>query len=130
MLVGDMKSQKVTLTLGTAFVILIAILLGIGWLGLSRMALMNRKIQEVTDRRWPKVQLSRDALRYSALNSRITMQIFLLQDRKEIDPLLKQRAENTEKISEALKKIEADLESESERALINAVWTNRIPYVE
>jgi PAS domain S-box-containing protein len=125
-----MKTRRVTLKLGAAFALLIGILLGIGWLGLSRMALMNANVQEISDRRWHAVQLSREALRYSALNSRITMQIFLLDDRGEIEPLLEQRAANTAKISELLKQIEAKLESGEERELVAKIWAKRNPYVE
>ncbi len=124
------KLRSVTVKLGVAFVLLISILLAIGWLGLSRMEEMNSNLREITDQRWAKVQLSREALRYSSLNSRITMQIFLLQDRQAIDPLLEQRAKNTGKISELLKQIEAGLKSETEKALTASIWTLRTPYVE
>ena len=125
-----MKTRRVTLKLIAAFVLLIGILLGIGWLGLSRMALMNANVQEISDRRWQAVQLSREALQFSSLNSRLTMQIFLLDDRQEIEPLLEQRAANTQKISELLKQIETGLESDTERKLVANVWAVRNPYVE
>ena len=70
------------------------------------MTLMNNATQHVTDELWKKVSLSRKALAYSSLNSRITMQIFLLHDPVEIEHLLKQRAENTEAISELIKQID------------------------
>lgn len=43
--------QAVTNRLIAAFVVLIASLLAIGWLGLSRMALMNDNTQEISDHR-------------------------------------------------------------------------------
>ena len=91
---------------------------------------MNDKTQEITDRRGAKVLLAHEALRYSSRNSRITMQIFLLDDSNAIASLLEERANNTKRISELLKRIEAELESEKEKALIAAIWTNRDPYVE
>ncbi len=121
---------RVSLNLAVAFGVLIAVLLGMGWLGLNRMAKMNGKIQEIVDQRWQKVQLSRKALEYSALNSRITMQVFLTEDRRQIGPLLELRASNTEQISGLLKQIEGLPESEAERNLIANVRTSRSPYVE
>ncbi len=125
-----MKSRRATFKLVVAFTMLIGIFLGFGWLALNRMALMNANIQEMSDRRWPKVQLSREALRYSAINSRITMQIFLLDDRKEIDSLLEQRASNSEKISELLKKIETKSAPDTEKPLVAAIWASRNTYME
>ena len=125
-----MNVNRVTLKLTVAFAILIGVLIAIGWLGLSRMALMSGDIHEIVDRRWQKVQLSREALGYSTLNSRITMQIFLLDDRPAIDLLLEQRARNTESISGLLTRIEAQLESEKETELLSAIRTVRAPYVE
>ena len=125
-----MKSRRVTFKLVIAFAALIGILLGIGWLGQSRLSLMNDNIKEIADHRWAKVQLAREALRYSSLNSRITMQVFILDDRKTVDSLLEQRASNTGRISELLEKIEAGADSQTEKKLLAAVWANRNPYVE
>jgi two-component system sensor histidine kinase/response regulator len=125
-----MKSRRVTFQLVIAFGALIGILLGIGWLGQSRMSLMNENIKEIADHRWAKVQLAREALSYSALNSRITMQIFILDDRKTVESLLEQRATNTEMISALLKKIDAGLDSEREKERVAAIRTSRAPYVE
>ena len=123
-----MKAQPVTLKLVVAFAVLIAILLGIGWLGLSRMALMDEKVSEISDRCWPKVQLSREALHYSTVNSRITMQIFLLKAAEDVAPLLAERDANTEKISSLLKRIEERVESETERALVARIRASRLAY--
>src|SRR5712692_6349983 len=124
------KNEYIGLRLGIAFSLLIAILVGVGWLGLSRMGRINADLEEIVNKRWAKVQLAREAMNYSSLNNRITMEIFLLKDRAEIDPLLVRRAENTERISILVKKIEAQLESEKEKELLAAVNAARWPYVD
>ena len=93
-----LTSRQVSMRLGIAFGILVAILAGIGYLGLARMDQINASLNDVLGRQWNTLQLSRQALAYSTRNSRITMTIFLLNDKREIDALLKSRAENTEKI--------------------------------
>ena len=125
-----MKNEYIGLRLGIAFSLLIAILVGVGWSGLSRMGRINADLEEIVNKRWAKVQLAREAMNYSSLNNRITMEIFLLKDREEIDPLLVRRAENTERISILVKKIEAQIESEKEKELLAAVNTARWPYVD
>ncbi len=118
------------LKLGFAFGLVVSIVLGVGWLGLSRMGRVNADLERIISKRWAKVQLAREALKYSNLNSRITMEILLLRSRAEIDPLLIQRAANTEKISAVVAKIEGQLESETERELFAAVKETRTPYID
>ncbi|MFI5109614.1 MAG: PAS domain S-box protein [Terriglobales bacterium] len=112
-----------------AFGLLVAILLGIGCLGLSRMDQINAKREEMLGSRWTKQQLSRQALAYSARNSRITMELFFLKDKRVIDPLLKSRAENTRNISELVANLEAKCDSPEEKRLLAAVKDARGPYV-
>jgi diguanylate cyclase (GGDEF)-like protein len=115
--------------LGSAFGILVAILIGIGSLGLSRMDQINAGLDGVLGRRWGKLHLAREALAYSSRNSRITMEVFLLNDKQEIQPLLSQRAENTQKISELVAKLEEQCDSPEEKQALAAVKDARAPYV-
>src|ERR1039457_3765323 len=120
--------------MGMAFAVLIAMLVGIGQSGLRRMKEIDESLSDITGRRSDKLQLSREALRLSNRNSRITMEIFLLQDRAQTNALLATRAENTKKISavEATRKPYIDsylralhlLLDERERAAAVAVMVN------
>lgn len=125
-----MKKDYTAARLGISFGALVLILVGLGWFGLSRMDRTNAEFDQILDKRWAKVQLSREAQGYSNLNNRITMQVFLLDSREEIEPLLVQRAANTEKISVLVKKIEAmGLESAREKELLDTVNATRWPYI-
>src|SRR5205085_9600771 len=125
-----MKNQKIGVRLGLVFSFLIAVLIGIGWLGLDRMGQNDADMEALVNKRWAKVQLSREALNYSTLNNRITMQIFLVQDKEEIDLLLAQRAENSDRITDLIKQLEGRLESNEEKELLDATKSARTPYVE
>ncbi len=124
-----LTSRKLGMRLGVAFGLLVAILIGIGGLGLSRMDQSNAALQDVAGRRWAKLRLAREALMYSNRNSRITMEIFLLNDKRLIGPLLASRTENTQKISELVMKIEGQCDSPEEKRLLAAVEDARTPYV-
>ncbi|HYL15588.1 MAG TPA: PAS domain S-box protein [Terriglobales bacterium] len=124
-----MKSQQIGTRLGVAFGVLIAILSGIGYLGLSRADQSNANLNDILGKRWIKMQLAREALTYSNRNSRITMQIFLLKDQKAIGLLLAQRAENSKKIVELLSEIGTRCESEDEKNLFDLVREARTPYI-
>src|SRR5260370_5886508 len=66
----------------------------------------------------------------SNLNNRNSMKMFLIKDENEINLLLKQRAKNTEKISTLIETLRTRIESPQEAGLLEAIDTNRIPYVE
>ena len=113
-----------------AFAVLIAMLVGIGQSGLRRMKEIDESLSDITGRRSDKLQLSREALRLSNRNSRITMEIFLLQDGAQTNVLLATRAENTKKITELVAEITSRCESEKERQLLAAVEGTRKPYID
>jgi len=125
----EVNVRLIGMKLGAAFTILIAILIGIGSLGLSRMDQINAHLEEVLGRHGAKLQLAREALMYSNRNSRITLEIFLLDDKHLIDPLLATRAENTQKISALVEKIKSQCSSTDECQLLAAVEDARAPYV-
>jgi diguanylate cyclase (GGDEF)-like protein/PAS domain S-box-containing protein len=124
-----LTKPQIGIKLGITFVILVAILIGIGILGLSRMDQSNAALEDVTGRRWSKLQLAQDALMYSNRNTRITLEIFLLSDLRTINPLLADRAQNTQRISNLVAKIEAQCDSPEEGRLLAAVGDARTPYV-
>ena len=123
-------SRHIAMKLGVAFAIPVAILAAVGWLGLSRMSQMNDGMNEILDHHWSKVRIVNQALSYSNLNNRIIMQIFFLADREEINTLLICRAKNSDEISALIRELEARVESDKEKDLLNAVKGARTPYIE
>ena len=113
-----------------AFAVLIAMLVGIGQSGLRRMKEIDESLSDITGRRSDKLQLSREALRLSNRNSRITMEIFLVEDRAQTKVLLATRAENTKKISALVAEIASRCESEEEKQRLSAVEATRKPYID
>ena len=113
-----------------AFAFLIALLAAIGQLGLRRMHEINDIHSDITGRRSDKLQLAREALTLSNRNSRITMEIFLLQDAALIHTLLAARSVNTKRISGLVEKIASRCESGNERQRLSAVERMRKPYID
>ena len=101
-----MRRNEVSYRLGIAFGLLVSILLGVGWLGVSRMASLNADLEQSIAKNWHRVQISREAMNYSNLNNRLTMEILLLSDKEKIHELLRERAENTERITALMMTIE------------------------
>ena len=118
------------INLGLSFGLLIAILLGTAYLSLERMQRMNGSLQQALNEDLLELQLAQEGLRYSSENSRITMQIFLVQQQEVIDQLLARRAENTRRISALLPALEARCQSGEEKRLMETLKQTRTAYVD
>jgi PAS domain S-box-containing protein len=127
---SPLASGQVTVRLGLAFSFLAALLITVGDLGIHRMDRINADLQNMMGRQSGKLLLSREAVAYSNRNSRITMQIFLLNDKTQIDSLLATRAENTRKISTLVAGLESLCDTKEEKRLLVAIQTTRVPYIE
>jgi signal transduction histidine kinase/DNA-binding response OmpR family regulator len=126
-----MRRNEVSYLLGIAFGLLVSILLGVGWLGVSRMASLHADLEQSIAKNWHRVEISREAINYSNLNNRLTMEILLLSDKEKIQQLLRERAENTERITALMMTIEKEgLESAEEKELFADLKRARPPYVE
>ena len=113
-----------------AFAVLIAILLGVGQLGLRRMEEIDASLSDITGRQATNLQLARRALFLSNSNSRITMEIVLVENRSLVESLLVTRTENSKEISRLLEESEKRCESEEEKQLLYAVKKTRQPYTD
>lgn len=125
-----MKPFNVTLRLSAAFCLLALMLLIVGWQGIHHLEQAHTQIQSVVYAHWKKEQLSHEAFRLSDENSRITLEVFLIEDQSEIKQLLIERAANTDHISELVRIIKPGLKSEEENRLFDYVLTTRTTYVE
>jgi PAS domain S-box-containing protein len=111
------NSNNPGLKLAAAFAALILILISVGWLGLSHMAALEREDQRVVDKQVRDEHIAREALEYSTINSRIALQLFILTNRDEIQPLLARREANSKHISALLDEISTRLDDDNERAM-------------
>ena len=116
--------------MGLSFGLLIAILLATAYLALDRTLRIYANLEEELTENLLKLQLGQEALRYSSENSRITMQIFLVQRPEVIVQLLVRRAENTRKISALMRLVEARRASDEEKQLLQTVKETRTVYVD
>ena len=124
-----MKNKHIGLRLGVAFSVLIAILLGVGRLGL-RMHEIEKTLGDITGRQSANLDLARRALMLSNINSRIAMEIVLVENRALVETLLATRSENSKEITRLVEESERRCESEEERKLLDAVKETRKPYVD
>src|SRR5260370_5628509 len=114
---------------GLSFGLLIVILISIGWVGIRHLRRVDSDMAEIDDQRWDKVKLSREAEALSSLNSRLTMEVFLVEDKKEIGSLLLKRTSNSDRISSLIDTLRVRADSNEEKELLSAIEAKRNQYV-
>ena len=127
-----MSKDSTGLKVEIAFGCLVALLIGVGWLGLSRMGQINASTNRLFDERWEKLFTIRQAASYFNSNYRIAIRVFLVEpkDKQETAALVAQLKENTLKGSAAWKQIEAGPATDAEKELLSKVKTAGIPAYE
>lgn len=125
-----MGHRVVKFHLSLAFGLLFLMLALVGWQGVLHLKRQHAALTSITQGTWTKVELAREAFRLTNLNNRNTMEVFLLTDPAEIDRHLDARAENSKRISELIKEIEANLRTAREKELIAKVNATRKPQME
>jgi len=124
-----MRNLRLSAKLGLVFSALIALALGIGVFALNRMGTMNAALQAVVEKRWPAVQRAHEAQGLMNENSRITLEVFLVEDRAEIERLIARQEGNKERITELLAQIKQTVETREGRDLLATVVAARERYV-
>jgi two-component system cell cycle sensor histidine kinase/response regulator CckA len=122
-----MNKYSVGIKLGTAFGLLVSLLVGVGWLGLSRMGRTNADLNQLMGRYVAKVQLAQDAEYYGNRNVTLVMQILILNRKEDINVFMSHRAENRNRIADIIKTLEPKIDSEKERELLIGIENTRIP---
>ncbi|HSI86034.1 MAG: PAS domain S-box protein [Candidatus Methylacidiphilales bacterium] len=125
-----MKPLQFRLRLILAFCLLAAVVAAVALLGISHLRKLNRQMENDIYDRWQEVQLSHEAYSLSTENSRLTILVFLLQDKELIQQMLAERSGNTDRISELSKILDARLDSPEEKAKFAVVKQTRVRYVE
>jgi hypothetical protein len=115
-----LQKEQVAVRLGVAFGILLVLTIAVGWLALGQMDRNSDRLQQIQAKDWNMLILTQEALRYSNANSRITVQMFLLENNEQVPGLLLTRAANTRKIGELLDRIEGECDTEEEKRLLAA----------
>src|SRR5258708_4518989 len=116
--------------LGACFVLLVAMLVAIGALGLRQLRGLDSNLAEIVDQEWAKVQMSRRAQSYSNLNSRVTMQVFVIDDQEEIRALLAKSSQNSAEITNLIETLSGKVGSTEEKEFLDAIKQKRTPYVQ
>lgn len=118
-----MRMDSTGLKVEIAFGCLIAMLIGVSWLGLSRMGQINAGLNNILNQDVVKLQLANQVLFYVNSNYRMTTRLVLMKhtDQGDVEWFPPKRAENREKIALAEKKIRDLTGPDMERELLDKI---------
>jgi Four helix bundle sensory module for signal transduction len=116
--------------LAGTFGILIVIIIGLGVLNLHESRQVNEETHRITMVEWRKSHLAREAMQLSALNSRITMEIFLVTNSLTVTNLLRERGENSAQITGLINQLSKMPSSPEEHHWLVAVRAARVSYLK
>ena len=125
-----MTTRSIVWKAGLVFGGLLLLVVGISWFDVRRIDEADARMELVLKPSWGQAQLAAEALRYSNLNNRLTMSVFLEREPAQIEVLLAERAANTEKISQVVARLESSADSPRERELLAELESARRPYIE
>src|SRR5579863_2962404 len=124
-----MSKRFIGTALAVAFFVLIAIIVGVGYLGLSAMAKLHADEQSISQTEWRDVELADEALAYHNRNAYINMEIVMVDDPATVASLLVQRVKNSAQIAAVIENLKSRIGSEREQELLNAVIASRKAYI-
>ena len=127
-----MRRDSTGLKVEIAFGCLVALLIGVGWLGLSRMGQINASTNHLFNERWERFYTGRQAASYFNANNRILTRFFLTGHggKEETSALAAQVKENDAKGTAAWKLIEAEPVSDAEREMLSKIKAAKAPAEE
>jgi len=118
-----MRKDSTGIKVEIAFGCLVALLVGVSWLGLSRMGQINASLNEILNRDVLKLQLANQVVFYVNSNYRMTTALVLMKhsDAADVDWYPPKRAENRAKIDQAEQKIRKLAGSAKEIELLDKI---------
>ncbi|HET9552325.1 MAG TPA: methyl-accepting chemotaxis protein, partial [Anaeromyxobacteraceae bacterium] len=125
-----MTRLRIGTRLSLAFGFLVAVIVIVGWVGLSRMAHIDRNLEQVAVERWGKAQLAADGANRAQLQAALVTRLFLTRDRAEADRIQAAMEENRRAAVALVEKREATLIHAEARALLGRVKEARAGYLE
>jgi methyl-accepting chemotaxis protein len=131
---GERENSVTKLRIGTrlalAFSLLIAVVIGVGWVGLSRMAHINANLDEVAVERWGKAQIASEGANRAQLQASLIGQLFLTRERADMDRILEAMENNRRAVVALVEKREATVVNARGKELLERVKEARAGYLD
>jgi len=94
------------------------------------MHTIDKTLSDITGSKATDLELARRALILSNDNNRIVMEMFLVENRQLVEPLLALRSQNSNEITTIIEESESRCNSQKEKQVLSEVTRTRRPYLE
>ena len=121
-----MNDSPVGLKLASAFGLLLSLLIGVGWLGLSTMSRTNSDLIHLRDDT-SKLEFAQRAEYYANINLRLIMEVLILNRKEDIEAFQAKRDENRKRSADIVEALKPKIDSEKEGALLADIDKARTP---
>nr|WP_280868797.1 methyl-accepting chemotaxis protein [Herbaspirillum sp. LeCh32-8] len=124
-----MKNTKIGTRLAAGFAVMLVLLVGIGLLGLSRMAELNKQMDGVTNGYYPKTVLANDVILQENMILRSTRNLLLMTDPNQLKTQESIIAAAIKKIGEDMQQLDKSITSAQGRQMYSQIQQARTAYI-
>ncbi|MCA1325165.1 methyl-accepting chemotaxis protein [Herbaspirillum sp. alder98] len=129
MLSLNLKNTRIGVRLGMGFAIMVILLVGVGVLGLTRMAELDRRMQEVTTGAYPKTVLANDVILQENVILRAVRNLLLMSDPTQLEQQQAIIAKAITKIGADMQGLDKTINSAGGRSIFNEIQQARTAYI-
>ena len=123
------KNMKVGTRLAVGFGLVILLLIGITWLGIARMGVLNGSISLIVHDRYPKVATANRLLIDISETAILMRNMLLLDEPEKLRITLDQLLENRTRVTENLAMLDRTLSTEKGKKIFKAIIEARVKYM-
>ncbi len=123
------KNMKIGMRLAIGFGIVLAMMLVIIGVGISRLSAVNNVTDKIVTKDWTKAVLANDVIDLANDNAKANMEIFLLTDKGKIAKTIERIDKNKNSITEKLDKLEGMIYLAEGKAILSKIKETRKAYV-
>ena len=125
----NLKNTRIGIRLGLGFAIMVILLVGVGALGLTRMAELDRRMQEVTNGAYPKTVLANDVILQENVILRAVRNLLLMTDPAQLQQQQAIIAAAIAKVGNDMQALDQSIRSEEGRKIFSDIQQARTSYI-
>jgi methyl-accepting chemotaxis protein len=123
------KNVKIGARLGMSFGVVGILLIGIIFLGVSRLSNLNDGTEKIVNKDWAEAELAMTVDSYASANARRTMELFVAGDRGQVTKIKEYMDSNKKAITGALEKLDTLVRLPEAKAMMVKIKESHAAYV-
>ncbi len=122
-------NMKIGVRMGLGFGAVLVLMVGVVWIGISRLDSVNVLTDRIVAKDWVKASLANDAADMVNDNARANMELLIVTDNEKMRKIFDRIESNKSKITAVLEKLDGLVYKAEGKALIEKIREKRKPYV-